>query len=943
MGNLPLVGREQELTALKRWVTEAAAGSGRLVLIGGEAGVGKTTLVSRLMAEAPAGCSAVGRCPGAGETPPFGPWLEIIAGFQECGTEPLPSFSGPHVAHTARESANAMADWLAGLPRPQLFILEDIQWADPASLELLRHLATFLTRTGVVVIATYRSDELTQMHPLWSLLPHLQRDGAERLLLDRLDLHSVAALVSAVLSTSPEHAAEVAQALHARTGGHPLFVRELLLTIQRSGAIPYEEVPLPETVLQAIDMKLNRLAGDARSILSTAALIGERFAYDLLASVVECSEDALADVLEEAVSLHLIRTEGEGDTFLFDHALIREALLDRLIAPRRRRWHIRLAEALMRAPRPDPDAVAFHLSRADDPRAVEWLLTAGDRALRLGAVTQSRQMYERALQLLQGPDRRRGELLLKLGRTLRFGASDQAVAYWEEALHAAEESGDRPVAVWTRHMLLVEQRRFGYSGDLELMALLEAEQAELLQDQRYLRLEADLFGQPCGYPRIAGERAISLAFSGRFQEALTLTRRLWSVARPGSHLADLSYAEYYPTLWQANFQGTDEILLRVREERLALRQYRLAASMQFNRFIIWLCFRSDQPDLIDEIAAETETWEKMAWERAGEGTMRDRNYSVLGAYHFFRGDWEKARHGLTEYFRRYPDDDRGQRRWYATWLAYEEGDLAAMRTLMARMPPRDPRETAPAMTQLWLHCLQTTYYLEIGQPDMALAWLEAGERCMEQSGIDFFKGDLLLARCQYERFQGNPDGALKAATTALESAQRFGLVIQEMAAQRALGEVRAERGESLVALTHFDRALLLAQRCRIPFEVAHTHLCYARSLPGRADARDRLLQARERFEQLGANRCLRQAEAALTRMEAAPCAESAASAEHGLTEREIEVVRLVTQGLTDREVAARLFISPRTVDRHLRNIFMKLEVGSRSALGVLAVRYGLLE
>lgn len=230
-------------------------------------------------------------------------------------------------------------------------------------------MAARLPETGVLVIASYRSDEIHRTHPLWTLLPELQRAGADRLLLDRLTASDVAELAAAVMPGAPGVDA-LARRLHARTGGHALFVRDLVLAAARAGSIPGEEEPLPETVQQAIDTRLLRLTRDQQAVLQAAAVIGERFSYDLLARVVEASEDELVEALETAMALHIIRS-ADGEQFVFDHALVREALVNRLIGPRRRRWHMLVAEALLGEAHPDPEAVALHLSRAGDPRAVE--------------------------------------------------------------------------------------------------------------------------------------------------------------------------------------------------------------------------------------------------------------------------------------------------------------------------------------------------------------------------------------------------------------------------------------------------------------------------------------------------------------------------------------------------------------------------------------------
>jgi hypothetical protein len=449
---LPLVGRERELASLRGLAADAAAGRGSLALIGGEAGIGKTALLGALSRGAGPLLSIICNCPGDGETPPFGPWREAVVAVgarlgSDPGVLPPPLGSAPGEWRIP-ETAAALARWLGAAGSPLLLAVEDLQWADQASLDLLRHLAPRLAGLPVLVAVTYRSDELDRSHPLWGVLPELQRAGAVRFHLNRLSVDDVAELAACALPGAP--APVMARHLFERTAGHPLFVTELLAAASRSGAMLREDSPLPETVQQAIDQRLTRLPPGAEAVLEVAAVIGERFGYDLLHQVAQTAEDELVAVLEEAVSLRVIRAEGQ-DAFVFDHALVRDALAGRMIGPARRRLHLRVAEALLRSEGPDPDATALHLTRAGDARAADYLLLAGDRALRLGATAQALERYGRALSLLPPDAPRRGELLLKAG----FAQRDEEAARvaWEEAAKA----GDWPVAVWARHLLNLRQ------------------------------------------------------------------------------------------------------------------------------------------------------------------------------------------------------------------------------------------------------------------------------------------------------------------------------------------------------------------------------------------------------------------------------------------------------------------------------------------------------
>lgn len=926
-----LVGRDAELELLQTRLAAAQTGSGSLVLIGGEAGVGKSTLLNRLLAESPGAKALIGRCPGPDETPPFGPFLEILS---QVGPD-HPLGEGAVANRTARELAAAVLAYLGQQGETLLLLLEDLHWSDPATLEVLRHLTPLLAQSRLLLVATFRNDELNRDHPLWTLLPALQRTGAQRMLLSRLDYEGVAQLVSSLL---PEATADLARRLHHRTGGNPLFLVEMLAAMARSGSA--EQGTLPDNVLQAIDLKLGQLSPESQQLLSIGSLIGERFEYSLLAAVAEQPEEGVAESLEQALALRIIRVEGsQGEFFAFDHALVREALLSRMIAPRRRRWHRAIAEALIERAQPDPDLIALHLSRADDPRAVEWLLKAGDWALRFGALAQARQRYERGLQLLLGPDRRRGELLLKLGHSTVGQDREQARQYFEEALAAAEEAGDEAVTVWTRHMQLVlRQSSQQDERTLVEMAALQEWQGRLQTDEAFLKLEGELFGKPCGYPRIAGERARTLAWVGRRQEACAVISAIEAQIPAGPGLADLIYANVPILIWAGEIDQVFDLLRRVRDYRVQLRQYRLAASMEYSRLYSMLYFRTERVAEIEENARTLEVYERQAIERAGDGTTPG-GYSVLGVYHFFRGDWEGARRNLLAYYQQYPQEDRLLRRLPAAQFARALGDLETARSLLALFRTYNPGEPQGTVNlNIELPVLWAEWHMDMGELGLAARWLEFAEAWERYLETATWRGMVEVARARLSLLEGRPAEGYAAIQSAFADPLTCASTFWHLGGHRIAGELAMALGRRAEAEQHLRASIALAEQWQIPYEGALSQLALGCLLPEVEGAHAHLVAAHETLARLGATPALRKAEAALSTFE-----RRVHPGDDPLTEREREIVRLVAQGQTDKDVAAQLFISPRTVDRHLRNIFVKLNISSRSALGAYAVRAGLLE
>ncbi len=390
-----LVGREREQAVLRDALATALAGRGSLVLIGGEAGIGKTALAEALLAEAPAqgALVLVGRCYDLAETPPYGPWVELFGRYRPGPDDPPhpPAFAERGtVGAVASQAAlvTAVRDWLAARaatpaaagPRPLALLLDDLHWADAASLDLLRALARDLADLPVLLLATYRADELTRRHPLYALLPVLEREArAARLDLRRFTEDGVRALVADRYALPNAAAARLVAWLLGRAEGNAFFTTQLLRALEDAGALrqmaddwalgDLAAVGLPAPLRQVLDARLARLDADSHRLLTLAAVVGQEVPLALWATVAETDEDGLLETVERAVGARLLAESPDGAAIRFAHALIREALYEGTLAARRRRVHRRVGEVLMATASPDPDAVADHLRRAGDPRA----------------------------------------------------------------------------------------------------------------------------------------------------------------------------------------------------------------------------------------------------------------------------------------------------------------------------------------------------------------------------------------------------------------------------------------------------------------------------------------------------------------------------------------------------------------------------------------------
>jgi predicted ATPase len=462
-----IVGRAREQALLREQCAAAAAGRGGAVLVGGEAGIGKTTLVREAVDHAlAAGASVVtGQCYDLTATPSYGPWLELFERLR--ASEAAPRLPASLAADGMRpENSTSRTAWFDAVrtfisdvatERPLVIVLEDMHWADDASLELLRYLARGFGAQCVLLLATYRDDELTRRHPLFQLVPLLVREAAAtRLHIPRFDSDALEALVTSRYALEPAERERLVAFLLRLSDGNPFFANELLRSLEdeqrllRAGVgaawrlIDLDRSQAPELVQQTIETRLARLDATTQRLLEVAAVIGRDVPLDLWSVVSEANDTQLASAIDQALAAGLFTQHDGGARLRFSHALFREALVERLILLRRRPWHRRVADVLIAGPQPDPDVVAHHLEQANDPRLVEWLVQAGERAQQRFAWPMAAERFERAQTRLGSEPTlalERAWLVFRIGLLLRASDRPRSLAYLEEAQQQAETLG----------------------------------------------------------------------------------------------------------------------------------------------------------------------------------------------------------------------------------------------------------------------------------------------------------------------------------------------------------------------------------------------------------------------------------------------------------------------------------------------------------------------
>ena len=499
------VGREEELDRLRASWKDAAAGHRQVVLVGGEPGVGKTRLAATLAEELHAQGATVlaGRC-DEDLGVPYQPMVEALrhfldhtparrlsAGLGRFGgelirlvpelTERAPGLTLPLRSDPETERYrlfDAVAAWLAAVSgdEPLLLVLDDLQWAPPPTLMLLRHVIRSPGPMRLLILGTYRDTELGPGHPLVELLADLRRDQeVGRLpLTGLLEDEVVTVLEEAAGHRLEEDERTLARAVHNETEGNPFFVWEIVRHLVETGAVVRRqgrwvtgqavvELGIPEGVRDVVGRRLSRLSAAANDALAVAAVVGHVFDLGVLRAVGGLGEGELVVALDEAAAARLVEERGAG-AYRFVHALVRSALYETLSATRRARLHLEVAGAVEQDGAPDAPRLAYHLLAAgplaDRIRTAHACLGAGEGALVVLADAEALDWFSDGLRIITArddPDLRL-DLLTGLGEAQR--RLGDTISSRQSLLDAARLAADKSDVARLVRALLANSRLF---------------------------------------------------------------------------------------------------------------------------------------------------------------------------------------------------------------------------------------------------------------------------------------------------------------------------------------------------------------------------------------------------------------------------------------------------------------------------------------------------
>ncbi len=856
-----------------------------------------------------------------------------------------------------------------------------MHWSDRASLDFLRTFARRIDHRQVLLLTTYRADELQRHHPLYVLLPFLARETqAIRVELRPLDADGQRALIEERYKLTAPDRLRLETYLDEHAEGNPLFAGELLRTLEaeeilsrqgktwslgdlRSGAVP-------ALLRQVIDARLAHLTEDVRLLLQVATVVGQEVPLTLWQNVSGADDEVIAAAIEQGKSAHLILDDSRGN-FRFRHALFREVVYDDITALRRRHLHTAAAEALLSLTEPDPDVIAYHFQRAADARAIGWLIRAGERAQRSYAWLQAADRFDAAQRLLESDApraRERAWLLYRIARLKRFANPSDGIAYLETAERLARQLGDRVLAA---HALAARGVLRCYAGD-DRQGLVEMEAGDAALEQLATEhVELDEFSQHWAVDAIASGRlpvsrttqvmtntrrgtfATRLAMVGRVREGRELAQRHIAAfeqlhdldaAMIESHAdAHLALASYYQATGETNTARAMFARFREISQQIDHRQM-IGASALYELNGIMIPFKTDdvraQSELVrlaedafrtasgaesgGSVLNSGQVWHMLLhgeWQIAHATAIAESEWNVKEGTHL----WVNLTLGLLARFR----GDR-QTAWQEVFKVFPNG------------PDTEPGATYfPAAVEI--QHLAAALALDANDLPAAREWIEMLDRWLAWSDCIPGRAEAALLWAKYHLADEHAPLASQEAERALAHASDPRQPLALIAAHRFLGSLDTVDEHFASAEQHLQESLQLAEACAAPFEraLALLEVAKLRLVQGQIQEATALLdEVQSVCEPLGARPTLERV--ASLREQIDQNSKKPARYPAGLSPREVEVLKLVAEGLTDAEIAEQLFISRRTVTSHITNIFNKLGVNARAAAVAAAARTGIL-
>ena len=961
------VGRDHELRTLAAALESARCGQGRLVLVGGEAGIGKTTVVEHFVKEAESAAAIVltGVCYDVSSPAPYAPWREALSSLEENNSDTPHWFGEVHLSAIVDQSAlfQDVQKRLQSVAResPLVLVLEDIHWADHESLELLRFISRTLRSVPVLVIATYRNDEITSAHPLYQALPGFVREArADRIDLRRFSNAEVHQLVVNRYRLPEEDREQLVDELVRRTDGNPFFIVEVLRSMEMAEVLyfqngiwhlaPFSDLEIPFLIRQVLSRRIHQLDQSTREALQLAAILGYEIRMDLWLSITGMDQIAMSRVVQQAMDAYLLEQSSHSTRLRFRHALVREVLYSSLPLPWRQLQHRRIAETLAETPDADAATVAEHFWQAEDSRAERWSLEAARQARKLYAPNAIIEQLDRVLSVpvFLTTEERMEALRLRGWAYEISGMFDPANSDFVSELRAALETGNSH-AEWDALIRLAElwaSRDYERAGEYVEQSL---NLAEKINDQSLTAYSLNRLGNwylnndDPEHARTHHERALEMFQHLGDRPGIATTEDLiaMTLAMGGNLIDSQRHFERARDLFQV--VGDQQAISSILANLVHCGGIYQTDTMVPARMTLGECVASVEEALqtAAEIGYRTgETYALMCY-CSGNGS---------------RGNYQAALDAVERGI--VVAEEIGHRQWLCAahhlngslFLDLLEPNTAASHLEQALAIARE------VGSRVWIRAnsgLLALAELAMGQPDGAAVALETGLRT-DPPALTMAERYFWRASIELALLQNDPSGAIELIDQMINATPYA-------SRERPATRLSLLRGRALIRLEQFDEALswlIPAQRVAREQQARpllwriHRELGIARAALGkRLRASEEFGQAHRLIDQIGTtladpdmqDRFLTAAHAQVPEAWATTLLQSAKETSGGLTRRQRQVAVLIAAGQSNREISDALSISERTVETHVTAILSTLNLTSRAQIATWCVENGLAE
>ncbi len=981
-----LIGRQREMDVLVRALRATQEGSGRCVMLVGEAGIGKSRLAAELSYLAAEANFTIlrGYCAEQDASFPYGPWIDALRIFlapknaaeardllgvyaAELAkllpelTVLLPSLPlSPPLDPAAEKHRRfeTLLRFLGSLTEPHrlLIVLEDLHWSDEQSLEFLHYLVRRINRIPIMILGTYRSEDASQL-----LAHHLSELGrqhlAEEIRLTPLTRPEVGQMVQAILNLDSPLRHDWLDLIMPLTEGNPFFVEEVTKSLSQAGTHPGQWDPrrIPTSIQHNVQKRVDGLHDSARRILSIAAVIGERFDFSLLQDITAENEPSLLEMLKELIEAQLI-VELSADQFAFRHALTREVVYASLLFHERKALHKKIGETIERFGTAEAEApiapLAYHFYQAGDwQKAMQYSLRAGAKAQALYAPREALSHFSHALEAARQLNTSAPLPALRGQAQMRsiLGDFDGARQDFETIIELARHSEDH-LSLWQGLMDLGyawQPRDLARAGEYFQQALQLArtmDDASIL-GQSLNRLGNWYFfrGQPLEALQLHRE-ALEIFQAQGNRRGLAVTLELLGMANYG--LGDVIqgtayYEQAIPLLREIDdrqglVRALEFLSMRARLDTEVLGEVVLQQLASYSEQAYEIAHSFDWPEGEGEALSRA----GICWSRAGEYA---RALELLQRA-LKLGEEINHRHLLTSvhlitgelYLSLLALDQARQHLELAFALAQEVGALQLLKSVQ------------PLLVRTCV--LQS----DLPRAKSVLAVLSITDDLAKIEPAGIFDRACWSAQAELELGSGHAERALEIVDRLLACAHNLGEY-----GPHAIPWLSKTRAQALADLGHWEEAadeLLGAQSIarawgaqpllwRLQAELGKVY----RKLGRREDARREFSLARTIVQDLSKNvpegelrdNFLKKT-LAIMPAEHLPTQRQVLKKEFGgLTDREREVAALIGHGKSNREIAEELVISEKTAERHVANIMSKLGFNARTQIAAWMVAKGL--